>query len=123
MFVNIFTKILPCNFQIDRNGMIWVLSDRLPIFMYQPDQLDRNDYNFRILTGNVREAIQGTVCSMNSFDRSITSRPSMPTTNNNDFKAGISKHGSSPSTAAGYDVAMTAVLVLALATTLIVFRR
>lgn len=47
--------------QIDREGTMYVLSDRLPAFMYQ--QLDPNDYNFRILTGKVREAVSNTVCS------------------------------------------------------------
>lgn len=27
-------------------------------------ELNFNDYNFRVLTGNVEEAIQGTICAM-----------------------------------------------------------
>lgn len=48
--------------QIDREGQIWVLSDRLPSFMYS--HLNPDDYNFRILKGSVREAIKNTACSM-----------------------------------------------------------
>lgn len=50
--------------QIDRNGNLWVLSDRLPVFMYS--QLDLHDYNFRILTGSAEELIMGTVCGSTS---------------------------------------------------------
>lgn len=57
--------------QVDRNGNLWVLSDRLPIFMYS--QLDLQDYNFRILTGSTEELIMGTVCgSMSSSTYSTT---------------------------------------------------
>lgn len=41
-----------------------MLSDRLQTFMYS--QLDPDDFNFRILTGSVKEAVAGTVCSMGS---------------------------------------------------------
>lgn len=41
-----------------------MLSDRLPQFMY--DRLDPNDYNFRILTGSLKEAVQGTACAADS---------------------------------------------------------
>lgn len=50
--------------QIDRNGNLWILSDRLPVFMYS--QLDLHDYNFRILTGSTEELIIGTVCGLPS---------------------------------------------------------
>lgn len=57
-------------FQIDQNGNIWVLSDRLPTFMYA--RLDPEDYNFRILMGSVKEAIRDTVCSTNPSENSPT---------------------------------------------------
>lgn len=56
--------------QIDRNGNLWVLSDRLPIFMYS--HLDLQDYNFRILTGSTEELIMGKVCAMTSPTYSTT---------------------------------------------------
>ncbi|EFN88455.1 Protein yellow [Harpegnathos saltator] len=55
------TMIFPNDLKIDRNGNLWVLSDRLPIFMYS--QLDLHDYNFRILMGSTEELAMGTVCS------------------------------------------------------------
>ncbi|XP_029668452.1 protein yellow-like isoform X2 [Formica exsecta] len=58
------TMIFPNDLKIDRNGNLWVLSDRLPVFMYS--QLDLQDYNFRILTGSAEELIMGTVCASTS---------------------------------------------------------
>ncbi|XP_026667542.1 uncharacterized protein LOC108622777 [Ceratina calcarata] len=58
------TMVFPNDLKVDRNGNIWVLSDRLPSFMYA--HLDPDDYNFRILTGSAKEAITDTVCSMSS---------------------------------------------------------
>ncbi|XP_011251659.1 protein yellow [Camponotus floridanus] len=65
------TMIFPNDLKIDRNGNLWVLSDRLPVFMYS--QLDPQDYNFRVLTGSTEELIMGTVCaSMSSSTYSTT---------------------------------------------------
>jgi len=50
--------------QIDRNGNLWVLTDRLPVFMYS--HLDLQDYNFRILTGSGADLIMGTACAATS---------------------------------------------------------
>lgn len=44
---------------------IWVLSNRLPIYLYA--QLDFTDINFRIQRANVRDAVMGTSCDPNSF--------------------------------------------------------
>lgn len=52
--------IFPNDLKIDRNGNLWVLSDRLPTFIYK--QLNPNEFNYRILTGKVRELILGTPC-------------------------------------------------------------
>lgn len=69
IFFNIF--LIPSSrFQIDQNGNIWVLSDRLPTFMYA--RLDPEDYNFRILMGSAKEAIRDTVCSTNPSENSPT---------------------------------------------------
>ncbi|KAJ8680521.1 hypothetical protein QAD02_016308 [Eretmocerus hayati] len=61
VYMDNVTMIFPNDVKIERKGTIWVLSDRLPTFMYQ--QLDTSEYNFRILKGEVREAVQGTVCA------------------------------------------------------------
>ncbi|XP_031623400.1 protein yellow-like [Contarinia nasturtii] len=52
--------VFPNDLKIDRNGNVWVLSDRLPIFIYK--KLNPNEYNYRILTGKVGNLILGTPC-------------------------------------------------------------
>ncbi|CAH1115367.1 unnamed protein product [Psylliodes chrysocephalus] len=45
---------------IDAERNIWILSDRMPVFIYR--QLDPNEINYRILKMSVDEAIKGTAC-------------------------------------------------------------
>lgn len=52
--------VFPNDLKIDRNGNLWVLSDRLPTFIYK--QLNPNEFNYRILTGKVSDLILGTPC-------------------------------------------------------------
>lgn len=52
--------VFPNDLKIDRNGNLWVLSDRLPAFIYKG--LNANEFNYRILTGKVSELILGTPC-------------------------------------------------------------
>jgi hypothetical protein len=51
---------LPNDISIDHDDNVWVLSDRLHKYLYQ--QLDPNEFNFRILKGRVSDVVQGTVC-------------------------------------------------------------
>lgn len=60
VFMSNETMIFPNDIKVDQNGTLWVLSDRLPTFMY--DKLNYNDVNFRILTAPVLDAIKGTTC-------------------------------------------------------------
>ncbi|XP_031629642.1 L-dopachrome tautomerase yellow-f2-like [Contarinia nasturtii] len=46
--------------KVDRDGYLWVLSDRLPVFIYS--KLNANQFNYRILRGKVSELIAGTAC-------------------------------------------------------------
>ncbi|XP_076670211.1 L-dopachrome tautomerase yellow-b [Andrena cerasifolii] len=75
IYMDNVTMVFPNDLKIDRNGNIWVLSDRLPAFMYS--HLDPEDYNFRILTGSSRDAIENTVCSTGG-PFSTTSSPRNP---------------------------------------------
>lgn len=52
--------VFPNDLKIDRNGELWVLSDRLPVFIYK--NLNPDEFNTRILTGKVSELILGTPC-------------------------------------------------------------
>lgn len=63
VFMSNETMVFPNDIKVDANGNLWVLSDRLPKFMY--DSLDPNDVNFRILRAPVKDAIKGTACDKN----------------------------------------------------------
>uniref|UniRef100_A0A023F809 Putative major royal jelly protein n=1 Tax=Triatoma infestans TaxID=30076 RepID=A0A023F809_TRIIF len=54
------TMVFPNDLKVDRDSNLWVLTDRLPSFIYT--HLDFNDTNFRVLSAPVQEIIQGTVC-------------------------------------------------------------
>lgn len=52
--------VFPNDLKIDVDGNLWVLSDRMPLFIYT--KLDPQQYNYRILIGNATEVIRGTPC-------------------------------------------------------------
>lgn len=52
--------VFPNDLKIDRDDNLWVLSDRLPKFMFQ--KLDPKEYNYRILSGKITDLIKGTPC-------------------------------------------------------------
>lgn len=45
---------------MDQDGILWVLSDKLPRFLYK--SLDPNVINYRILSISTEDAIKGTAC-------------------------------------------------------------
>lgn len=59
--------VFPNDLKIDKNGNLWVLSDRLPTFIYKG--LNSNEFNYRILTGKVSELILGTPCESNESQK------------------------------------------------------
>lgn len=54
--------VFPNDLKVDNNGTLWVLSDRMPIFLYK--QLDPKQFNYRILRAKTSEIIQGTPCAI-----------------------------------------------------------
>lgn len=52
--------VFPNDLKVDTEGTLWVLSDRLPMFIFT--SLDADQYNYRILVGETREMIKGTPC-------------------------------------------------------------
>lgn len=52
--------VFPNDLKIDAQGNLWVLSDRMPLFIYS--SLKPQEFNYRILRKNVEESIRGTVC-------------------------------------------------------------
>lgn len=52
--------IYPSDLKVDNEGNLWVLSNRMPEFMY--GQMDVNAFNFRVWKGKTSEIIKGTNC-------------------------------------------------------------
>lgn len=52
--------VFPSDIKIDADSNIWVLSDRMPVFL--ESELDYSDINFRIYTAPLDLLLQGTVC-------------------------------------------------------------
>ncbi|XP_062545165.1 protein yellow [Armigeres subalbatus] len=52
--------VFPNDLKVDTEGNLWVLSDRLPMFIFT--SLDPAEYNYRILTGHIKDIIKGTPC-------------------------------------------------------------
>lgn len=52
----------PVLFQVDQERNLWVLSDRMPTFIYK--QLDPTQINYRIFKVKVDDAIVGTPCAV-----------------------------------------------------------
>lgn len=60
VYMSNVTMIFPNDIKVDNKDNLWVLSDRLPKFMY--DTLNKSEINFRILMASVADAIRGTAC-------------------------------------------------------------
>ncbi|XP_037820661.1 L-dopachrome tautomerase yellow-f2, partial [Lucilia sericata] len=56
------TLVFPNDLKIDAEGTIWVLSDKMPTYLYK--ELDPAAVNYRVLMGNNKELIKGTTCQM-----------------------------------------------------------
>lgn len=54
--------VFPNDVKVDDQKTLWVLSDRMPLFIYS--SLKPNEFNYRILSGHVTEIIQGTPCAL-----------------------------------------------------------
>lgn len=56
------TLVFPNDIKVDQDEhqSVWVISNRLPMFQAGP--LDPDDYNYRILFADTKEAVWGTVC-------------------------------------------------------------
>lgn len=53
--------VFPNDLKIDDNRNLWVLSDRMPTFLFH--SLNPKEFNYRVLKGKVDDLIRGTPCS------------------------------------------------------------
>ncbi|KAH8241132.1 hypothetical protein KR026_012633 [Drosophila bipectinata] len=56
------TMIFPSDIKVDDQKRLWVLSNKLPVFIY--DELFYGSINFRIFMANVSEAVKNTACEI-----------------------------------------------------------
>ncbi|XP_054727583.1 protein yellow [Anastrepha obliqua] len=80
--------VFPADVKIDENKNVWVLSDRMPVFLLS--DLDYNDVNFRIYSAPLSTLIENTVCDIrnNAYGPSnsvgsVSSFYDTPTSTNN----------------------------------------
>lgn len=56
--------VFPADIKIDDTNTVWVISDRMPVFLIA--ELDYNDVNFRIYSAPLDVLIDNTVCNVDS---------------------------------------------------------
>lgn len=54
------TLVFPNDVKVDRNSNLWILSNRMPVFIYS--KLGADHFNYRILVGKASEVIKNTPC-------------------------------------------------------------
>lgn len=62
IYMNEETMVYPTDIKVDYNDNLWILSNRMPIWMY--GKLDPNDVNFRVFSSPVLDAISHTACDV-----------------------------------------------------------
>ncbi|KAJ0176845.1 hypothetical protein K1T71_008024 [Dendrolimus kikuchii] len=62
IYMNETTMIYPTDIKVDYNDNLWILSNRMPIWMY--GKLDPEDINFRVFSAKVVDAISHTACDI-----------------------------------------------------------
>jgi hypothetical protein len=62
IYMNNETMVYPTDIKVDYNNNLWILSNRMPIWMYS--KLDTNDVNFRVFSAPVLDAISHTACDV-----------------------------------------------------------
>ncbi|XP_028164773.1 protein yellow [Ostrinia furnacalis] len=62
IYMNEDTMVYPTDIKVDYNDSVWILSNRLPIWMYS--KLNPNEVNFRVFSAPVLDAISHTACDV-----------------------------------------------------------
>lgn len=55
--------------QVDGERTLWVMSDRMPVFLIANSIDFNNDVNFRIYSAPVADLIRGTVCDVDGYNQ------------------------------------------------------
>lgn len=62
IYMNDETMVYPTDIKVDYDDNLWILSNRMPIWMY--GRLDPNEVNFRVFHAPVVDAISHTACDI-----------------------------------------------------------
>lgn len=62
IYMNDVTMIYPTDVKVDYNNNLWILSNRMPLWMYS--KLDFGEVNFRVFSAPVVDAISHTACDI-----------------------------------------------------------
>lgn len=62
IYMNDVTMIYPTDIKVDYNDSLWILSNRMPIWMYA--KLNMSEVNFRVFSAPVVDAISHTACDI-----------------------------------------------------------
>ncbi|XP_068633041.1 protein yellow [Battus philenor] len=62
IYMNDETMVYPTDIKVDYNENLWILSNRMPIWMYA--KLDPKEVNFRVFSAPVVDAISHTACDI-----------------------------------------------------------
>lgn len=62
VFMSTTQMVFPNDVKVDDQDRLWVLSDRMQEFEH--GKLDRNQINFRVLSGPVKDVIENTACDI-----------------------------------------------------------
>ncbi|XP_034254605.1 protein yellow-like [Thrips palmi] len=67
--------VFPSDVKVDAQKTLWVMSDRMPVFLISNSIDFKNDVNFRIYSAPVADLIRGTVCDVDRYPQDNTILP------------------------------------------------
>jgi len=62
----------PSDIKVDFESNLWVLSDRMPLFLYRVHDMKVTDVNYRVFRAPVTDLIRGTVCELAKSSGSVS---------------------------------------------------
>lgn len=67
--------IFPSDVKIDAGRNVWVMSDRMPVFL--ESELNYGDINFRVFVAPIEKLIEGTVCEVEPLNTLVSQQISL----------------------------------------------
>lgn len=67
------TLVYPSDVKVDSESNLWVISDRMPLFLYQVHNMKMTDINYRVFKAPVTDLIKDTVCEPTKYSGTFNS--------------------------------------------------